>query len=28
VTQPWPGWHQWTTPASRTYTQGPMQYPV
>jgi hypothetical protein len=28
VTQPRPGWHQWTTPAGRSYTQGPMQYPV
>ena len=28
VTQPQPGWHQWTTPAGRTYTQGPMQYPA
>jgi hypothetical protein len=28
VTQPRPGWHRWTTPAGRTYTQGPMQYPV
>ena len=23
VTQPQPGWHQWTTPRGRTYTQGP-----
>jgi hypothetical protein len=28
VTQPRPGWHQWTTPSGRSYTQGPMQYPV
>jgi hypothetical protein len=28
VTQPRPGWHQWTTPAGRSYPQGPMQYPV
>jgi hypothetical protein len=28
VTQPQPGWHQWTTPSGRTYTQGPMKYPV
>jgi len=28
LTQPRPGWHQWTTPSGRTYTQGPMQYPV
>jgi hypothetical protein len=28
VTQPLPGWHQWTTPSGRTYTQGPMQYPA
>jgi hypothetical protein len=28
VTQPRPGWHQWTTPSGRTYTQGPMQYPA
>ncbi|HEX8008124.1 MAG TPA: hypothetical protein VF482_17035, partial [Trebonia sp.] len=28
VTQPLPGWHQWTTPSGRTYTQGPMQYPT
>jgi hypothetical protein len=28
VTQPEPGHHQWTTPAGRTYTQGPMQYPA
>jgi hypothetical protein len=28
VTQPQPGWHQWTTPDGRTYTQGPMQYPA
>jgi hypothetical protein len=28
VTQPRPGWHQWTTPEGRTYTQGPKRYPV
>jgi hypothetical protein len=28
VTQPKPGWHQWTTPRGRTYTQGPRRYPV
>jgi hypothetical protein len=28
VTQPGPGWHQWTTPSGRTYTQGPMRYPA
>jgi hypothetical protein len=28
LTQPQPGWHQWTTPRGRTYTQGPKQYPV
>jgi hypothetical protein len=28
VTQPKPGWHQWTTPRNRTYTQGPKRYPV
>ena len=28
VTQPRPGWHQWTTPTGRTYIQGPKQYPV
>jgi hypothetical protein len=28
VTQPRPGWHQWTTPSGRTYTQGPMRYPM
>ena len=28
VTQPQPGWHQWTTPHGRTYTQGPKHYPV
>jgi hypothetical protein len=26
VTQPEPGWHHWTTPSGRTYTQGPMKY--
>jgi len=28
VTQPRPGWHEWTTPSGRTYTQAPCQYPV
>jgi Domain of unknown function (DUF222) len=28
VTQPKPGWHEWTTPSSRTYTQAPYRYPV
>jgi len=28
VTQPEPGLHQWTTPSGRTYTQGPMRYPI
>jgi hypothetical protein len=28
VTQPKPGWHQWTTPAGRVYTQEPKRYPV
>ncbi len=28
VTQPRPGWHAWTTPRGRTYTQGPKRYPV
>jgi hypothetical protein len=28
VTQPKPGWHQWETPAGRTYTQGPKRYPT
>ena len=27
VTQPRPGWHQWTTPSGRTYTQAPKRYP-
>jgi hypothetical protein len=26
LTQPQPGWHQWTTPTGRTYTQEPWQY--
>jgi hypothetical protein len=26
VTQPKPGWHQWTTPTGRTYTQEPWRY--
>jgi hypothetical protein len=28
VTQPRPGWHQWTTPSGRSYTQGPKRYPA
>jgi hypothetical protein len=28
VTQPKPGWHQWTTPSGRTYTQAPKRYPA
>ena len=28
LTQPQPGWHEWTTPSGRTYTQGPMKYPT
>ena len=28
VTQPRPGWHEWTTPSGRAYTQGPMKYPA
>jgi hypothetical protein len=28
VTQPNPGWHEWTTPTGRTYTQGPKHYPI
>jgi hypothetical protein len=28
VTQPMPGYHQWTTPAGRTYTSEPMRYPI
>jgi hypothetical protein len=28
VTQPKPGWHQWTTPAGRVYIQEPKRYPV
>jgi hypothetical protein len=28
VTQPQPGWHEWTTPTGRSYTQGPKRYPV
>jgi hypothetical protein len=28
VTQPRPGWHEWTTPSGRTYTKGPMKYPA
>jgi hypothetical protein len=26
LTQPKPGWHQWTTPTGRTYTQEPWRY--
>jgi hypothetical protein len=28
VTQPKPGWHEWTTPSGRTYIQAPYRYPV
>lgn len=28
VSQPRPGWHVWTTPSGRTYTQAPYRYPV
>jgi hypothetical protein len=28
VTQPQPGYHQWITPAGRTYTTEPMRYPI
>jgi hypothetical protein len=28
LTQPRPGFHQWTTPSGRTVTQGPKRYPV
>ena len=28
VTQPMPGYHQWTTPSGRTYTTEPMRYPI
>lgn len=28
VTQPKPGWHEWTTPTGRRYIQGPKRYPV
>lgn len=28
VSQPRPGWHVWTTPGGRIYTQAPYQYPV
>jgi hypothetical protein len=28
VTQPWPGWHQWQTPAGRLYVQEPWHYPA
>jgi hypothetical protein len=27
ITQPQPGWHQWTTPEGRVYTQEPKRYP-
>jgi hypothetical protein len=28
VTQPKPGWHQWTTPSGRVYVQEPKRYPT
>ena len=28
VSQPKPGWHQWTTPSGRSYTQEPKRYPA
>jgi hypothetical protein len=28
VSQPRPGWHQWTTPSGRIYTQEPKRYPA
>ncbi len=28
VSQPLPGWHQWTTPSGKTYTKGPKEYPI
>ena len=28
ITQPKPGWHQWTTPTGRTYVQEPWRYTV
>lgn len=28
LTQPRPGWHRWTAPSGRSYTQGPMKYPA
>jgi hypothetical protein len=28
VTQPRPGWHQWTTPSGHTYTQEPKRHPT
>ena len=28
VTQPKPGWHTWTTPTGRSYTQEPWRYPA
>jgi hypothetical protein len=28
VTQPMPGYHQWTTPSGRSYATEPMRYPI
>jgi Domain of unknown function (DUF222) len=28
VTQPRPGWHQWTTPSGRAYLREPKRYPI
>jgi hypothetical protein len=28
VTQPRPGWHQWTTPTGRSYVRSPTRYPI
>ena len=28
MSQPKPGWHEWTTPTGRTYVQLPYRYPV
>lgn len=28
VTQPMPGYHQWTAPSGRTFTTEPMRYPI
>jgi hypothetical protein len=28
VTQPRPGWHQWSTPSGRVYVQEPKRYPI